>query len=483
MHSKSRYTHTTISRHMVWHHALVLFLVAAAVVAIGCRDQTETPSPIPMRATSEPDTTAAVITGAETAVPTKETPMPGFQMELGEGSEQPERSASLPLAESSLLPPEDAQALLGRLPDMAEYETDQQAFRLPVSSLPAPRTGDVIEQTFPPEDEAAPVQPPESGPLTVLRYSPEGEVPLAPFLSVTFDQPMVALTGLEDLAQQDVPVTLDPLPEGSWRWVGTKTLMFEPVTRFPMATEYEVTIPAGTTSATGGRLESAFRWSFGTPALTLVTTYPNEGPHRRDSIMFAAFDQQIDPDAVLSTTKVRAGRQSYDIRLATAEDVAGDDQVSRLAKQAGEGRWLAFKATETLPYNTTVLVDIGPGAPSAEGPRKTANTLGFVFQTYGPLQVVETQCGYGNKCAPLTPWTIRFSNPLNTDAFDDALVTVDPELPDMVVEAFGDRLRIRGRSQGRTTYRVTIGRDLEDVYGQTLEESATESFSVGSAER
>ena len=66
-----------------------------------------------------------------------------------------------------------------------------------------------MEQSFPP-DADAPQQPtPEAaGPLEVLRYSPEGEIPIAPFISVTFNQPMVALATLEDLAQQDVPAQI-----------------------------------------------------------------------------------------------------------------------------------------------------------------------------------------------------------------------------------------------------------------------------------
>ena len=111
------------------------------------------------------------------------------------------------------------------------------------------------------------------GPLEVLRYAPEGDVPLAPNLSVTFNQPMVALTGISDLAKDDVPVRLSPQPEGQWRWVGTKTLLFEPAAktgfaagRFPAATRYTVEIPAGTTSATGGKLSQGVTFTFTTPA-------------------------------------------------------------------------------------------------------------------------------------------------------------------------------------------------------------------------
>ena len=102
---------------------------------------------------------------------------------------------------------------------------------LPKDTLPAPRPGKTIKESFPPPP--APALAPEvaTGPLEVLRYAPEGDVPLAPNLSVTFNQPMVALTGIGDLAKQDVPVKLSPQPDGQWRWVGTKTLVFEPLQR------------------------------------------------------------------------------------------------------------------------------------------------------------------------------------------------------------------------------------------------------------
>ena len=48
-------------------------------------------------------------------------------------------------------------------------------------------------------------------------------------------------------AEKVQPAELRPLPPGGrWRWVGTKTLLFEVEPRLPMATEYSVTVPAGT---------------------------------------------------------------------------------------------------------------------------------------------------------------------------------------------------------------------------------------------
>ena len=69
---------------------------------------------------------------------------------------------------------------------------------------------------------------------------------------------MVPLTSHGDLAAAEAPLKLSPQPPGKLRWIGTQTLLFEPAKRFPMATDYEVEIPAGSRSVNGGSLSSAF---------------------------------------------------------------------------------------------------------------------------------------------------------------------------------------------------------------------------------
>ena len=334
-----------------------------------------------------PDDDAPLIQAGDDAGPT------GLQFRLSEGAEQPAAVAPLPVAEPTPLTPAEAQAILNRLPPLAEEAGDVQTFALPAESLPPPRAGQTISEPFPPPAVAAAPAQPAVGALEVLRYAPEGDVPQAPYLSVTFNQPMVALTSHADLAAQKVPVQLKPLPPGNWRWVGTKTLLFEPTVRFPMATRYTVTVPAGVQSAVGGKLASAVSWTFTTPPPRLTASYPYNAPQRRDVLMFAAFDQRIDPDAVLPKIHVVSAQGEHAVRLATAEEVAADPTVKQMAAQAGAGRWLAFRTTKPLPPDTTINVAIGPGVPSAEGPLTTTSTQGFTFYTYGPLRVVETRCG------------------------------------------------------------------------------------------
>ena len=186
----------------------------------------------------------------------KITEAKGLTLRLGEaqGDAQPAPAAS-PATKGEPLSAADTARVLARLPELPPAPGDEKDFALREKSLPPPRTGTTVKDAFPPPPtDAAPPADSSTGPLTVVRRLPEGEVPQAPQLSVTFSQPMVAVTAHDDLAASAVPVRLDPQPPGQWRWVGTKTLLFEPTVRFPMATEFRVEVPAGTRSATGGTL-------------------------------------------------------------------------------------------------------------------------------------------------------------------------------------------------------------------------------------
>ncbi|MBX3011948.1 MAG: hypothetical protein KF832_10605 [Caldilineaceae bacterium] len=433
------------------------------------------------------------LTGASAQIITDDFPTPnssggnssGLQITLSEGNEQPTSVEAIDLAPAEPLGAAAIQSVLDRLPAFTPEATDQQAFRLPDAVLPPPRPGTTITESFPATATDVVTAEVTSGPLAVLRFAPEGEIPLAPFLSVTFNQPMVPLTTLAELSAADVPVQLTPELPGIWKWLGTKTLTFEyqstEIDRFPKATEFTVTIPAGTQSATGNELAETVSWSFRTPPPKLATTHPSYGPQPLNPLLFVSFDQRIDPAAVLETVTVTAASEEYAVRLATDEEVAADATVSSLAKRTLAERWLAFRAETPFPAGTTVTVNVGPNTPSAEGPLVTESVQSFSFTTYSPLRIEEHGCGWGSECPPFTPFYIRFNNALDANQFDPTLISVEPAIPGLVTELYGNSIELRGATQGRTTYAVTIPGDTTDVFGQTLGETATLTFTTGPA--
>ncbi|HEY0348352.1 MAG TPA: Ig-like domain-containing protein [Pyrinomonadaceae bacterium] len=413
----------------------------------------------------------------------------GLKFRLSEAPEQPEARATNKIAQASVLSDAETQAILNRLPLIKPDTRDEVDFALRDKSLPPPRTGATVMQPFPAALETAPPDQ-KLGPLEVVRQSPEGDVPIAPNLSVTFSQPMVAVTSQEEAAET-VPVRLSPQPPGKWHWIGTRTLLFEPDIRFPMATQYSVTVPAGTKSANGGVLGQAKSWTFTTPPPTVKNFYPEKtNVQRRDVLMFAEFDQRIDPKSVLGNLKVIAGTAQVPTRLATKDEIDADENVRDLVKNAGKDRWLAFRAidangstTNALPAGASVNVTIPAGTPSAEGSRTTKEPQNFPFMTFAPLRVERSYCFYNlyAPCLPEYTWQIQFNNPLDAETLSESQIRVEPAIDQLKVSVGGNTVRIDGLKKPNTKYRVTIDRSLRDKFGQTLEKNETVEFKVDAA--
>jgi alpha-2-macroglobulin len=409
---------------------------------------------------------------------------PGLTVRLSEGAPPDLASPRVPIAPATKLSEREAAQLLARLPKLRADPSDEKEFALRDRSAPPPRTGTTERQAFPPR-EPAESAPRPSATLEVIRFSPAGEVPIAPHLSVTFDQPMVALTSHDDAVASGVPVRIEPMPPGRFRWVGTKTLLFDPDVRFPMATEYTVTVSAGTRSATGATLEREVRFELATPAPRLVARHPVDETHRRDPLIFLGFDQRIDPARVAETVSLVVKKRRFSVRVAREDEIEADATVFARVKSAKDGpnhdRFVVVTPTEPLPGGSRVEVRVGPHTPSAEGPRKTLEAQTFSFSTYGPLTVLEHRCGWGRECRPGEPFQIRFSNPLDAESAGALVVTASPAIPRLRTSASGDWLTIQGATRGRTRYEVTIPTELKDRFGQSLAEPVTLKLEVGDA--
>ncbi len=418
------------------------------------------------------------------------TDQTGLRFHLSQGVDQPEMRPTPNQVQATELSQGETENILKRLPPIKTDDNDEQAFALRERSLPPPRTGQTINVSFPQPTISSAPEKAATGPLEILRYAPEGEVPLAPQLSVTFSQPMIDVSYTEEAAA-NVPVKLSPQPPGRWHWVGTKTLLFEPAGRFPMATKYNVTVPVGTRSANGGTLAASKTWSFSTPPPVVKMTYPEkDSTQPRDALMFIGFDQRIDSAAVLQSIKVSAGKRVIKTRLATSDEVktaiSHNPEGTANFREAAKENWLAIRAVDpggqtsaALPSNSRITVSIGPNIRSAEGPNPSSKPHEFSFRTYGPLRVTEYDCEEESRCRLFDSFDIDFSNELDAADFDDSKIKIEPAIGQMETSLYGSSLIIKGIKKGRTTYRVTLDASIKDEFGQTLGASTTVTFKVG----
>jgi uncharacterized protein YfaS (alpha-2-macroglobulin family) len=406
---------------------------------------------------------------------------PVVRIELSEATPpggRVERSAATPAV---ALSEAETAGLLARLPKLEEATGDRVDFAKRPDSLPPPLKGETVAETFPPPGELSAPEAVVAGPLQVLRASPEGDVPIAASLSVTFNQPMVAVTSVAEAAATR-PVVLEPTPPGQWRWIGTRTLLFEPDGRFPMATKYTMRVLAGTKSASGGALPQPFERVFTTPAPQVTGWSPVGGPTVRDPLILVSFDQKIDREQMSGHIKLRFGQTAFPFRLADAPEIEADADMRLRVQGLQPDRFLVLRPTAPLPFATSMTVMVEAGAPSAEGPLRTPKAQSSSFRTYGELNLVDSRCGWNKDCRPGTGWQLQFSNPLDGEAFDPALVEISPPLPGASIFVSGAWLQVQGATKPQTTYTVKVKPGLKDSFGQVSERAWSATFKVGKAE-
>lgn len=459
-----------------WRMLLLVALVGAVGTAFSCGSRIEKPS-----------TKTANVSPAKTVNGHKVSFMEsgkeeGIRVRLREAGALCDQGPRLTVAPGVPLTAAETKKLLSRAPLLEVDGGEAKEFAMRPGSAPPPRTGKTVAFPFPPAEALNPPAVGKAGQLEVVRFAPEGHVPMAPHLSLTFSRPMVAVTSQEEAAKS-VPVTVTPRPAGSWRWLGTRTLLFKPDGRFPMATRYAVQVADGTASATGDKLKKAFEFEFSTPPPTVTGQFPQDGPVGVDPVVFIEFDQKVEPAAIANSTVLKYGGQSTALRVATEKEVAADDPVRELVARAKKGRFVALKAGVQLPKGTHVQVVVRRGTPSAEGPKTTDKEQSFEFYTYTRLQLERSRCGGSTDCPPTADWTIEFNNPLDEQAFDPASIQIEPEVPGAVIRLWGDRINIGGMKQGRTRYTVTIPTSIKDRFGQSLEKAERATFDVGPADK
>ena len=437
-----------------------------------------------------PGVSAPVVEGAPAPAALGEAgpgPDTYLTIRLSEGDESDgESSPTVNQVDGVVLSDAEIRAVIDRLPPWDGDDGGAADFNRPVESLPPPRTGTTVDQPFPagPDIAAPPIDP---GPLEVLRVQPEGEVGIAPFIGITFNQPMVPLATIGQLDDIDVPAEITPPLPGRWQWIGTRTLRFEHdqeiFDRLPMATGYVVEVPAGTESASGGELAETFRFEFETPPPSLVRLIPAHDSLDLHPVFLATFDQRVEPSAVLEAITLSADGEEREIRLASAAEIEGDDLIGYQAGRALEGTWVAFRPVVPLEPDSSIRITVGPHVPSAEGPNTNENSRTVEARTYAPLRIVGTNCPRESRwpCRPGRSLRTTFNNGLDRETVDAAAISVTPEIPDATISASGRYLTISGPTLAGTVYKVVIPGTLGDVFGQRLGEPETVEFHIKEA--
>jgi alpha-2-macroglobulin len=312
------------------------------------------------------------------------------------------------------------------------------------------------------------------GALEVAQVQPSEnstEVAVDSRIVVSFNRPVIAL-GSESTAA--TPITIEPAIEGVGRWINTSMYAFEPTTIYNGATSYTVRVAAGLTSADGASLQNEFAWSFTTAAPDVVGVRLGEGgnqelPEYRVPLLgpiAVTFNQPMD-------------RASVEAAFSVAAD-AGQTIATGTFAWSDDSTIVTFTPNAVLRRNTAYRLTVAATALSASG-GAMAEPYTDSFITLPDAALVSISPEDGAVLPSLYGISLQFATPMDNNSLQGRIV-ISPTPPELEISVpewnlFSAFINFQGVRN--TKYTLTMLPGIQDIYGGTINETRTFSFTVG----
>jgi hypothetical protein len=378
----------------------------------------------------------------------------------------------------SVLSQQDTARLLARLEPLPDLGGQPAPVSAP-SSPPPPAPGTIqpiaFEAPVGKAVTAAPIAPViPSRPLVAPTISPSAEVRAESEIRIRFDEPMIAVAAVGTAAHP--PISIEPAVTGTWRWIDTRVLQLTVAPRLPMATEFVVTVPAGTRALSGATLATPAVGKFSTPPPAINSLYPNI-VLRPDSPLAVVFDQDIDPDRIAPLLSfARDSKAKIAVKVISLADAralwAKHPQLTAdPTKALGKSAVIVVPVTGQWPAGGARAF-LAKGAPSREGPRVSTTPSDLGFTVAGPFTLEGLTCREdatariaGQHC-PAVGWVrVQFSNSIAESSFHADKVQIDgTELQD--TKPASNAVMLTTPDPVGRLYTISVGDGLVDEYGQ-----------------
>lgn len=301
--------------------------------------------------------------------------------------------------------------------------------------------------------------------------TPTGEVTQRLEVVVKFSKAMVA-EGAVGTPIEKAPLMIAPEVSGEAVWQDPSTLRFVSESRLPPSTGFVATVSAGIKAVDGSELDDDYRFEFTSERLTAaIEIMGAQERAAKDQIIKLSFNQEVAFEQVEKNCHYAAQGKSIPIKLAP-------DGVPGPAKSyiVAPSQELSLDTEWNLLCKANLRATEGNLGMVAEAAQK--------FRTYGPLAFISLKPD-GDDVVPDEDLQLElaFTNPLAKPY----KITLSPK-----ISGFPGRchtgsdappsLSCAAMLDPHTDYTITIDGSQTDIFGQTLGETKSVSFSTTDAE-
>jgi len=305
-------------------------------------------------------------------------------------------------------------------------------------------------------------------------------------IHLVFDRPIIALSSVQGSGAKKYPgawpVTISPIVNGDWKWLGTTTIEFTPRENLELATTYTVSVPKGIITVNGDKTQDDFSWSFETTRPKVENTDPhdnniNNGPNTKPVLIF---NQEMNTEKAVDYIELSEVSGEDLNELSFTLEYGFDEYEEGDQKEENRKKLIVIPNT-ALKLNSDYRITVKKGIKAAEGDLGSLEDYNINFSTVSNLEINDADGNSGRIY-------IEFSNPIDNESLQGN-INLEPK-PDgwdeleFKTNRWSDNmeLNIYTGLKASTDYKLTLNTNIKDQFGQKLVESYEYTFKTDALE-
>ncbi|MGB3190890.1 MAG: Ig-like domain-containing protein [Limnoraphis sp.] len=349
-----------------------------------------------------------------------------------------------------------------------------------VSALPVPQLPDWIEQ-----------------------ISPTGEVTSQSQIQIIFKNPLIPVERLDSPQQRQLLNHFEITPQlpGQFRFLTPRMVGFQADRALPLATRIQVKLKPGLSDLENHSLDQDLAWTFNTDSIQLTNlpgTEENQGTQENPVGLTPdlTFNSNVELDIDSLTQQVKlvseASNQAVPVKAKLTKNQFNSESLPPQTQfDPSNHSWqYTITPTQSLEKSTKYTLQITPGLHPSRGNLDSQFIISSQIKTFDSLQF-ETLQLYGQPTAGGTYGRfengspqLKFNNQILEASAQDNISINPPPPADAppLIQTYGNSNTVNLNPwalEPQTNYTITIGKDLKDQFGQTLEKPVTLSYQTG----
>ena len=401
-------------------------------------------------------------------------------------SPEPEQKIKIPICKTHA--PQTPVENVSVIPGVRMLTAYQTAYLPEIQRTQNSNLGSEAQSTTQPQTAADTIELPQTAPLTVANWGPQGKIPAAaasPAFYVVFSLPVKAVSALGEPAAESPYLEISPAVKGVYRWYGSRYLAFEPEESLIPGQQYTMRVKDSVRALNGKQVEGKKVFTVTSEALRITYSQPGYTLRKNTGRWIPIDTDNLIPEAandVLLSFNYPVQPEKLTSVLSVSVQEAGKPAVSYPCSISHPERENNYRALVTIggsiPFNATVTV----AAKRLDGSFTTAH-----YHTLKPFTCRGATVDYNNY-GYLHPIELKFSHPVDKNTIVNN-ITIKPALPFSEknvevynAESYYSTVLIHSLPIApQESYTVAVKSGIKDIYGRKLNSNTEYQITIPDA--